>query len=246
MAFQAGLAQRIIIALDVGTAEKALSLVNQLENADIFKVGLKLFTAEGPRLIRDIQSLGKRIFLDLKLHDIPNTVAGAVEMALNHGVHMLTLHASGGKDMMSRAVEAAAQSQARPLLLAVTILTSLKDEELRTIGMVSSALDQVLRLAALAQEAGVDGIVCSPQEIDVIRQEFGPDLLIVTPGIRPLWASPDDQKRIMTPAQAVEKGADYLVIGRPILEARSPSETFQKIYEELKGAVDSSHSKDRT
>ncbi len=246
MTSQDRLAQRIIIALDVGSGEKALSLVNQLERAEIFKVGLKLFTAEGPSLLRDIHSLEKRIFLDLKLHDIPNTVAGAVEMALSHGVHMLTLHASGGKDMMSRAVEAAAKSQTRPLLLAVTILTSLKDEELRTIGMVSSAQDQVLRLAALAKEAGVDGVVCSPQEIDVIRQEFGPDLLVVTPGIRPLWASPDDQKRIMTPAQAVEKGADYLVIGRPILEAPSPSEAFLKIYEELEGAVDSSHSEDRS
>lgn len=243
---QARLSQRIIVALDVGTKEKALSLVKQLEQADIFKVGLKLFTAEGPTLLQDIQNQGKRVFLDLKLHDIPNTVAGAVEMGLKHGVHMLTLHASGGKEMMSRAVEAAAQGPSKPLLLAVTILTSLKDEELMAIGMVSSPRDQVLRLAGLAQEAGMDGVVCSPKEIDIIRRELGQDLLVVTPGIRPLWASPDDQKRIMTPAQAVKRGADYMVVGRPIIAASSPSEAFWKILEELESAVNSSHGKDRS
>jgi len=243
---QARSAQRIIVALDVDTRERALALVRQLEQADIFKVGLKLFTAEGPSLLQDIQSQQKKIFLDLKLHDIPNTVAGAVEMSLKYGVQMLTLHASGGKEMMSRAVEAAAQGPTKPLLLAVTILTSLKEEELKAIGMAASAQDQVLRLSGLAKEAGVDGVVCSPEEIEIIRREFGRGLVVVTPGIRPLWASPDDQKRIMTPAQALEKGADYLVIGRPILEAPSPSEAFRKIHEELESAVHSSHGKDRS
>ncbi len=240
------LKQRIIVALDVGTKQRAFSLVKELEEADIFKVGLKLFSAEGPALLQAIQHFGKRIFLDLKLHDIPNTVAGAVEMILKHGVHMITLHASGGKEMMSRAVAAAAQQPAKPLLLAVTILTSLKDEDLKAIGMEGTVGDQVLRLAKLAKEAGVDGIVCSPREIEIIRQEIGQDFLIVTPGIRPRWAASDDQKRIMTPGQAIENGADYLVIGRPIIEASSPSEAFRRIKEELESAVDSSDSKDRS
>jgi len=246
MAYEARLAQRIIVALDVGTKQKALSLVKELEEADIFKVGLKLFSAEGPSLLQAIQHLGKRVLLDLKLHDIPNTVAGAVEMILEHGVHMITLHASGGKEMMSRAVAAAAQQPTKPLLLAVTILTSLKDEDLKAIGMEGTAGDQVLRLAELAKEAGVDGVVCSPKEIEIIRQEIGQDFLIVTPGIRPRWAASDDQKRIMTPGQAIENGADYLVIGRPIIEASSPCEAFRRINEELESAVDSSDSKDRS
>jgi len=240
-------AKRIIVALDVESREKAFSLVKELERAEIFKVGLKLFTAEGPALLQDITDLGKKIFLDLKLHDIPNTVAGAVRMGIKRGVHMLTLHASGGKEMMTNAAEAAREAETegktKPLLLAVTVLTSLKDEELKEIGIVSETRAQVLRLANLAKEAGMDGVVCSPQEIDFIRKELGETFLVVTPGIRPSWAAANDQKRIMTPSQAIEKGADYLVIGRPIIEAPSPKEAFLKICEELNRAVDSSHSK---
>lgn len=238
-------AKRIIVALDVGTREEALSLVQKIDEADIFKVGLKLFLAEGPSLLQEIRRLGKNIFLDLKLHDIPNTVAQAVKMGIKHGAHMLTLHSCGGVEMMARAAEAAREEKgAKPLLLAVTVLTSLKEEDLRRIGIAASTGDQVLRLAKLAKEAGMDGLVCSPQEIDLVRREFGKDFLLVTPGIRPSWASSHDQKRIMTPALAIEKGADYLVIGRPIIEASSPRQAFWKICEELNRAVGSSHSKD--
>lgn len=240
-------AKKIIVALDVEGREKALSLVRRLDRAEIFKVGLKLFTAEGPVFLREVMGLGKKIFLDLKLHDIPNTVAGAVKMGIKNGAYMLTLHASGGREMMTRAAEAAREAVAagktKPLLLAVTVLTSLKDEDLKEIGITSETRRQVLRLANLARETGMDGVVCSPQEIDFIRKELRKDFLVVTPGIRPSWTAAHDQKRIMTPSQAIEKGADYLVIGRPIIEAPSPEEAFFKICEELNRAVDSSYRK---
>jgi orotidine-5'-phosphate decarboxylase len=174
----------------------------------------------------------------LKLHDIPNTVGEAVKVAVKHGAHMLTLHASGGREMMEIAVdsakkEAEKEGTDKPLLLAVTILTSLKDDMLREIGMPADTFTQVLTLAKLAREAGVDGVVCSPQEIEIIRKEIGKDLLVVVPGIRPSWAAAHDQKRIMTPSLAVQKGADYLVIGRPIIAAPSPHEAFLKILDEL-------------
>lgn len=239
--------KRIIVALDVSTREKALFLVNQLDEAEIFKIGLKLFTAQGPSLLQEIMSLGKKIFLDLKLHDIPNTVAEAVKASIEHGIHMLTLHSSGGREMMVRAAQAAREEEKKgknkPFLLAVTVLTSLKDTELREIGMAFSTKAQVLRLAKLSKEAGMDGVVCSPQEIDIIRQEFGPDFLLVTPGIRPSWSLSNDQKRIMSPSLALKKGADYLVIGRPIIKASSPRQAFLKICQELNGAVNPSYSK---
>ncbi|NQT79286.1 MAG: orotidine-5'-phosphate decarboxylase [Candidatus Aminicenantes bacterium] len=231
-------AKKIIIALDVGNRGEALSLVNQLEGVEIFKVGLKLFTAEGPSLLEKIKTLGKKVFLDLKLHDIPNTVAEAVKVGVRHGVHMLTLHSSGGREMLEKAVASAAaeadkEGVERPLLLAVTVLTSLKSDQLREIGMTDDTFLQVLRLAKLAKEAGVGGVVCSPQEIEIVKKETGRDLLVVAPGIRPLWAAAHDQKRIMTPSLAIKKGADYLVIGRPITEAPSPQEAFLKILREL-------------
>jgi len=233
------LAKRIIVALDVGSREEALPLIRQLEGIEIFKVGLKLFASEGPSLLKEVKILRKKIFLDLKLHDIPNTVAEAVKVAVKHGAHMLTLHSSGGREMMEKAVEAAEKEAEKegtdkPLLLAVTILTSLKDDELQEIGMAADTFKQVLRLAKLAQEAGVDGVVCSPQEIEIIRKEIGKDLLVVVPGIRPSWAVAHDQKRIMTPSLAIQKGADYLVIGRPIIAAPSPQEAFLKILDELR------------
>ena len=231
-------AKRIIIALDVGNRGEALSLINQLEGVEIFKVGLKLFTAEGPSLLEKIKALGKKVFLDLKLHDIPNTVAEAVKVGVRHGVHMLTLHSSGGREMLEKAVASAAaeadkEGVEKPLLLAVTVLTSLKSDQLREIGMTDDTFSQVLRLAKLAKEAGVGGVVCSPQEIEIVKKETGRDLLVVAPGIRPLWAAAHDQKRIMTPSLAIKKGADYLVIGRPITEAPSPQEAFLKILSEL-------------
>lgn len=245
---QTDLAKRIIVALDVGNKEEAFRLVKQLEQAEIFKIGLKLFTFEGPSLFSKMKALRKKIFLDLKLHDIPNTVAEAVKAGVRHGVHMMTLHASGGREMLSRAAEAAASEAenkriAKPLLLAVTILTSLKDTELKAIGMIENVEAQVLRLAELARKEGMDGIICSPREIEIIRREIGEDFIIIVPGIRPAWAAAHDQKRIMTPSQAIQKGANYMVIGRPILEASSPQKAFSKILEELNRSVDNRRSK---
>jgi len=230
--------ERIIIALDVKNREDSRALVQKLPAARIFKVGLELFTAEGPALLAELRAAGKKVFLDLKLHDIPNTVAQAVKAGARHGVQMMTLHASGGKEMLARAAEAAAEVAAkesvpRPMLLGVSVLTSLKDEELRQVGFADGAAAQVLRLAKLAKSAGLDGVVSSAQEVTAVRRETGSGFLIVTPGIRPAWAAADDQKRIMTPAEAIRLGADYLVIGRPITQAPSPQEAFDRVLEEI-------------
>ena len=232
--------EKIIIALDVGTKREALALARELGEARVFKVGMELFTAEGPALLEETVRLGKRPFLDLKYHDIPNTVAGAVRSAVRAGVSMLTLHTSGGREMMAAAAQAAREESARtgkdrPLLLGVTVLTSLKEEELRRVGIDHSVADQVLRLAALARDSGLDGVVSSPHEIEIIKKECGGEFLVVTPGIRPAWAAAQDQKRIMTPAEAIGKGADYLVIGRPITAAPSPHEAFLKVLAEIIG-----------
>ena len=229
---------RIIIALDVQTKEEGIALVSKLKGARTFKVGLELFTAEGPALFKKLKALRKDVFLDLKLHDIPNTVAGAVRSAFRHGVQMMTIHTSGGREMMAKAAETARQisvelNRPKPVLLGVTVLTSLKESELAEVGVTADVRSQVLRLAGLAKAAGLDGVVCSPQEIEALRKEFGRELVIVTPGIRPLWAAAQDQKRILTPAEAVAKGADFLVIGRPITGAASPEEAFLRIVEEL-------------
>jgi len=242
---EAHLARKIIIALDVNTREDALALVRLLPEAEIFKVGLRLFTAEGPALISDIQGLGKRVFLDLKLHDIPNQVAGAVETGISLGAHMMTLHAAGGREMLAAAARTAEEKarekgMPRPLLLAVTVLTSLKREQLREVGVEREVIDQVLLLARMAKEEGMDGVVCSPREIDPVKKEFGKSFLVVSPGIRPLWAVAGDQKRILTPALALGKGVDYMVIGRPVVKAPSPREAFRRILKELHGAGDAS------
>lgn len=243
-------ARKIIVALDVNTRQEALELVRELPAAEIFKVGLRLFAAEGPSLLQDIHAFGKKTFLDLKLHDIPDQVAGAILSGATHGVHMMTLHASGGREMMAAARSAAQEAEkkkgSKPLLLAVTILTSLKEEQLKDIGMDDRVLSQVLRLSKLAGEEGMDGVVCSPQEIDIIKKEFGVRFLVVSPGIRPVWAAAQDQKRILTPFEALAKGVDYMVIGRPIIKAPSPSEAFSKILEDLNRAVDAANSKNCT
>ena len=231
-------AEKIIVALDVDNKRDALSLVRQLKQTIIFKIGLQLFTAEGPGLIQELNDLGKYVFLDLKLHDIPNTVAGAVRMGVRLNVFMMTLHASGGKEMMASALlaakeEAQTYGKKAPLLLAVTVLTSLQDEELKDIGIGNDTEGQVLNLAALAHQSGMEGIVCSPKEIEVIKTTYKKNLTVVAPGIRPDWAAAQDQKRIMTPAQAVQKGADYLVIGRPITQAASPHDAFLRILDDL-------------
>jgi orotidine-5'-phosphate decarboxylase len=251
MTKQNSLAEKIIIALDAQTKQEALALVRELPEAKIFKVGLTLFASEGPHLLQEIQKLDKKIFLDLKLHDIPHQISGAVKAGMGHDIHMMTLHASGGAEMMARAAEAA-EAEARqsgrkkPMLLAVTILTSLKKEQLQEIGMDERVDRQVLRLARLARQNGMDGVVCSPQEIDLIKEEFGRDFFVVSPGIRPLWAAAQDQKRILTPAQAIAKGVDYMVIGRPITQASPPAEAFRKIVEELHRAESAPDSENST
>ncbi|MFW6160404.1 MAG: orotidine-5'-phosphate decarboxylase [Acidobacteriota bacterium] len=236
---QAVVPERLIIALDVDSSEKAINLVKQLPEAEIFKVGLKLFTREGPLIIKKIQSLRKNVFLDLKLHDIPNTVAGAVAEGVRMQVAMMTLHASGGKEMMKKTVSTAIEESEkrrcrRPLLLAVTILTSLDKSDLDEIGFLQSPSSAVLRLTDLARQCNMDGVVCSPQEVELIRQEIGKEFLIVTPGIRPSWSETQDQKRFLTPAQAIQKGSDYLVLGRPVTAAPHPGEAFQRILKEIR------------
>jgi len=231
-------AERIIIALDVKNKTEALDLARRLPRAVLFKVGLELFTAEGPELLRELGREGKGLFLDLKLHDIPNTVAQAVRSGARHGVRMMTLHASGGSEMMARAAEAAAETASRegvprPLLLGVTVLTSLADADLAALGLAASARDQVVRLARLAEGAGLDGVVSSAKEIEAVRAETRKDFQVVTPGIRPAWAAADDQKRVMTPAEAVRLGADRLVIGRPVTRADDPQRAFDRILEEI-------------
>jgi orotidine-5'-phosphate decarboxylase len=226
-------AGQIIVALDVATNEEALRLVIELSpDVGFFKIGLQLYTAAGPGLARDISGLGSKVFLDLKLHDIPNTVAKAVEAAGKLGVKMLTIHLSGGSEMIREAVEA---RQDDMLILGVTVLTSSNAETLRETGIPDTVNDQVLRLARLGVSAGIDGLVASPHEARALRTEFGDKIKIVTPGVRPSWSEPGDQKRFMTPREAIEAGADYLVIGRPITAHPKPREAVTRILSELEG-----------
>ena len=223
--------EKIIVALDVPAKAKALPLVKQLGgDISFFKIGLQLYTAEGPEIVRAVLSTGARIWLDLKLYDIPNTVARAVESASTLGVQMLTIHLSGGSEMI-RAATAARSSDM--LLLGVTILTSATEQTLHEIGIADNMEHQVLRLARMGVESGIDGVVASPHEIDRLRAEFGNRIKIAVPGIRPSWAEPGDQRRFMTPRQALEAGADYLVIGRPITKHPDPREAVAKIMKEL-------------
>ena len=222
---------KIIVALDVATKEKALELVKELrDQISFFKIGLQLYTAEGPEIVRAVLSTGAKVWLDLKLYDIPNTVARAVESASALGVHMLTIHLSGGSEMIRAATAARANKM---LLLGVTVLTSATEQTLREIGVSGKVDDQVLRLAKLGVEAGIDGVVASPHEIKKLRAEFGDKIKIAVQGIRPTWAEPDDQKRFMTPREAIEAGADYIGIGRPITAHPQPSEAVTKILQEL-------------
>jgi orotidine-5'-phosphate decarboxylase len=224
-------ADKIIVALDVATKVKALELVKQLrDQISFFKIGLQLYTAEGPEIVRAVLSTGAKVWLDLKLYDIPNTVARAVESANHLGVHMLTIHLSGGSEMIRAAAAARANKM---LLLGVTILTSATEQTLREIGISVKVDDQVLRLAALGVEAGVDGVVASPHEIKKLRAEFGDKIKIAVQGIRPTWAEPGDQKRFMTPRAALEAGADYIGIGRPITAHPQPGEAVTRILQEL-------------
>lgn len=225
------LAEKIIVALDVATTKEALKLVSLLANdVGFFKIGLQSFTANGPALIRPISLLGPKVFLDLKLHDIPNTVAKAVEAAGELGVKMLTIHLSGGSEMIRAAVAARRNDM---LLLGVTVLTSSTDETLAETGISEKTSEHVLRLARLGVANGIDGLVASPHEARTLRAEFGDTIKIVTPGIRPADSSPGDQKRFATPRDAIEAGADYLVIGRPIIAAADPKAAVQQVVAEL-------------
>jgi orotidine-5'-phosphate decarboxylase len=225
---------RVIVALDYPQAGPALELAARLDaSACRLKVGKELFTAAGPDLVRALVGKGFGVFLDLKFHDIPNTVAAACRAASELGVWMLNVHASGGRKMMEAAREAVDKSASRPLLIGVTVLTSMDETGLRETGVASSPHDQVLHLAGLAQQSGLDGVVCSAQEAADLRARFGAGFALVTPGIRPAGADAGDQSRIMTPANAVRAGSDYLVIGRPITQAPDPLAALQQINQEI-------------
>jgi orotidine-5'-phosphate decarboxylase len=224
---------RVILALDVPTLAEATEIARRVgPHLAAVKIGKQLFTAEGPAAVRAMHDLGLRVFLDLKFHDIPNTVAGAIESACALGVWMVNVHASGGPAMLAAAASAAAKAPAgaRPLLIGVTVLTSLSEADIRaTLGTTRTVQEQVVHLAKDVQAAGLDGVVASPQEIGLIRQACGPAFLIVTPGVRPADAARNDQQRVMTPGEALRAGADYLVIGRPITAAPDPAEAARRI-----------------
>jgi orotidine-5'-phosphate decarboxylase len=232
---------QLLVALDVESGARALELATTLRDlAGGFKIGSRLFTAEGPDLVRRIVASGAPVFLDLKFHDIPNTVAQAVEAAVSTGVWMLNVHASGGVPMMEAAARAAAETAARegrcrPIVIGVTVLTSMDDATLASVGVRRPLLDQVVTLARMAQEAGLGGVVASPQETSAIRAACGPDFSIVTPGIRGASAgtAKNDQSRTMGPAEAIKAGASYIVVGRPIIAATDPRAAAAAIVEEL-------------
>lgn len=225
----------LIVALDVPRAENVEPILNKLPDAvHWYKVGLELFTAEGPRALEPLLRRGKQIFLDLKLHDIPNTVAAAVRSASAHGAQLLTVHAGGGRAMLQAAADAArACGDQRPRIIAVTTLTSLSVEDLTEIGIARSISDQAVALGRMALESGVDGLVCSARELEPLRAEFGPDPILVTPGIRMADDQVGDQKRVATPEEAARKGSSYLVVGRSLLHAPEPAIAAQTILDML-------------
>jgi orotidine-5'-phosphate decarboxylase len=225
---------RLIVALDVPDRAAALRAVEQVSgHAGYFKIGLELFTREGPRLVEEIRNQGEKVFLDLKLHDIPNTVKGAVRSACRLGIHMLTIHASGGENMLTVASQEAQSFSSPPLLLAVTALTSLSEEELHKIGVSWPIERWVERLAELAYNSGIRGIVASSKELPTLRRRFQDTLQYVVPGIRPAGAALQDQSRTATPAEAIQAGAGYIVVGRPILQAADPAEAADAIVREM-------------
>ncbi len=224
----------IIVALDFPSADKALELVERLAPERCrLKVGKELFTRGGPALVEQLVGKGYDVFLDLKFHDIPNTVAAACRAAADLGVWMVNVHAQGGRRMMEAASEALQQSSHQPLLIAVTILTSMGEEDIHEVGLAGSPADNVKRLASLAENSGLNGVVCSPKEVAMLRETISEDFKLVTPGIRPSWAAKGDQTRITTPADAMQLGSNYLVIGRPITGAAEPLEALARIEDEL-------------
>ncbi|AFY49680.1 orotidine-5'-phosphate decarboxylase [Nostoc sp. PCC 7524] len=234
-----GIEQRIIVPLDVADEKSAIALIDKLEAVSFWKVGLELFTSVGPKILEVLKSRNKQIFLDLKFHDIPNTVAGACRAAAGYGVDLLTIHATGGRNALKAATEAIQEGAAQagvkpPKLIAVTVLTSISARQLSCDLKIPIELPEyALEMALMAKEAGLDGAVCSPQEVAQLRQTCGDDFLFVCPGVRPTWAEPGDQKRSLTPAQAIQVGADYLVIGRPITAAAEPELAWKRIVQEL-------------
>ena len=230
---------KIIIALDVDSLERARGLVALLHSSTgAFKIGKQLFTRYGPQAIAMVHDAGGAVFLDLKFHDIPNTVARASAEVVRHGVMMFNMHAMGGFEMMKQTVAAVHRMAGnlgvrRPLVLAVTVLTSLAESDLAAIGITAGITEQVVHLAQLAQSAGVDGVVASPQEIELIKNACGPKFLVVTPGVRPKFSEVDDQKRVLSPGEAIRKGADYIVVGRPVIEAPNPLAAVQEIIKEI-------------
>lgn len=220
----------IIVALDAKSQYDALTIVDQLDPSLCrVKVGKELFTHEGPSIVKNLQDKGFEVFLDLKFHDIPNTTAQAVCAAADLGVWMVNVHASGGRKMMETCVERLKAGNYQTQLIAVTVLTSMGREDLRDIGLDIEPVEQVKRLAKLTQESGLDGVVCSAQEAKLLREMLGQDFALVTPGIRPEGANADDQKRIVTPKQAMLDGSTHLVIGRPITQSANPSQTLRDI-----------------
>lgn len=230
---------RIIAALDSSNIEEVEKLVGELRSVvKIFKIGSELFASCGFQAIDIVRRKGGKVFLDLKFHDIPNTVMRASKVITRHGIHMFTVHTMGGFDMMKGAVEASSEEAGRlktpaPLVLGVTVLTSLSAKDISAIGVEGTVDDEVLRLAKLAEKAGLSGVVASPREVTLLRKNLSKDFLIVTPGVRPAWSQKNDQERIAVPKEAVKNGADYLVIGRPITAAEDPKSAVEKIISEI-------------
>jgi orotidine-5'-phosphate decarboxylase len=230
---------RIIVALDVPDEQAGVALVERLASVSFWKVGLELFTSTGPSILEVLKSRQKRIFLDLKFHDIPNTVAGACRAAASYGVDLLTIHATAGRDCLKAAAQAVQAGASiagvkPPKLIAITLLTSISSRQLAFDLKIPLELPEyALEMALMAQEMSLDGVVCSPQEVAQLRQTCGDDFLLVCPGVRPTWAEAGDQRRSLTPAQALKAGADYLVIGRPIIAAENPELAWEKICQEI-------------
>lgn len=225
---------KILVALDFDQLDACLGLVDQLDpKLCRLKIGKEMFTLFGPSLLERLHQKGFDVFLDLKFHDIPTTVAKALKAAASLGVWMVNVHASGGQKMLDRAVEAVKSGSHQPLLIAVTVLTSMSAEDLPLIGINASPEQQVIRLASLSKHAGLDGVVCSAHEVSAIKEACNNDFLCVTPGIRPAFATKGDQHRVMTPAEALAVGSDYLVIGRPITQAQNPREALNLIVKEM-------------
>lgn len=229
---------RIIVAMDFSSQDECLKIAKSLNPSHCrLKVGKELFTACGPGVVRALHDLGFEVFLDLKFHDIPATVAKAVSAAADMGVWMVNVHASGGESMLSAAAEALANRASRPKLIAVTILTSMSQSDVAKLGYSRSLEEQVVFLAQLSHQCSMDGVVCSSKEAGMLKQQIANDFLTVTPGIRPSWAAKNDQQRILTPEQAVASGSDYLVIGRPITQSQNPAESCERIYQSIQGAA---------